>query len=287
MLIAVITRNKNTYFCKRIKQEISKNNKIIFINPKQCLFKIQNYKTYIFYKNKYLKKIDLLIPRISSNKQNYLELNILKELEKISFKIINNYKSIKLSNNKLLTLKLMSKNKIKIPKTIYILNNNNYNMKYIEKEIKFPMIVKSLNSCQGKKVFLIKEKKKYEKIIKNLLKEEKHLLIQEFIIQKYIHDIRCIVFENKVIATMKRVAKKNKYRSNIYQGGTPYKVKLSKKEKEIAIKATKKIGLKFSGVDIIRCKKNMKPILIEVNSTPGIKYIEKITKKNIIKKIIQ
>ncbi len=285
MLFTIITTYKKLYFYKKFSQElIKKGHKINFINIKKCYLKIKKKKIDIFYKKKKIKKIDILIPRISSNKKNYEDLHIIKEIEKKSKIIINNYLSIKNTNNKLLMLKKLSKNNFNIPKTIYIKKENNW-PSIIKKNNIYPKIIKTLNNCQGKGVFYAKNKKECFNIIKKIFKNEKSILLQNYIKQKYIHDIRYIVFKKKILAVMKRIAKPGEYRSNIYQGGTAHKTYIIKKEKKIAISATKKLGLIFSSVDIIR-NIYSKSILIEVNSSPGIFSIEKILKKNICKKII-
>ncbi len=284
ILITIITNSKNLYFCKKFSEEVIKNNyKISFINPKKCFLKIKKSKINIYYKNKKIKKISILIPRISSNKINNEDIHIIKELEKKSQITINNWLSIKNTNNKLLMLKKLAKNNFNIPKTLYIKKENNF-LK-IKKKFSFPIIIKTLNNCQGKNIFYIKNNKQYINIKNKVLKKENSILLQKYIQQKYIHDIRYIIFNQKVLAVIKRIAKPGEYRSNIHQGGKPYRTKIIKKEKKIAILATKKLGLTFSGVDIIR-DINSKPILIEVNSSPGIYSIQKILKKNICKKLL-
>ncbi len=285
ILFIILTYNKNSPFCKKIFNEIIKNkHKIIFINPQKCYLKIKKNKTKIFYKKKEITRIDILINRISSHKKNYESIYIIKELEKISKITINNSFSIINSNNKLFMLKKLSEYNFPIPNTIYI--NKNYNINFIIKNNNnFPKIIKTLNNCQGKGIFYVKNIKEYINITKKIFKKENNILIQEYIQQKYIHDIRYIVFNKKILAYIKRIAKPGEYRSNIYQGGKAYKTYSTKKEKKIAINATKKLGLIFSGVDIIR-NINYKPILIEVNSSPGITSIEKIWNKNIYKKLV-
>ncbi len=281
----IITKSKKLYFCKKFSQEIIKKGyKINFINLQKCFLTIKKNKVNIYYKNKKIKKINILIPRISSNKLNNEEFYIIKELEKKSKIIINNYSSIKNTNNKLLMLKILAKNNFNIPKTIYIRKKNNFILKTKKNNI-FPKIIKVLYNCQGKGVFYAKDKNQYLNIKNKILKNENSFLLQEYIHQKYIHDIRCIVFNKKIIATIKRIAKPGEYRSNIYLGGTAYKTNITKKEKNIAISATKKLGLIFSGVDIIR-NIYSEPILIEVNSSPGIFSIQKILKENICKKLL-
>ncbi len=287
ILFAIISYNKNIYFCKKIIKEIKNtNNKVFFININKCFIEInKNKKTKIWYGKKIIKKIDILIPRISSNKYNYISLNILKELEKISTITINNYNSIINTNNKFIMLSKLTKKNISIPKTIYI--NKYINIKKIINKINNPyLIIKTINGCQGKGIYLIKNKKKNIKKIQNILNKEKHILIQQYIKQKYNHDIRYIIFNNKILFCIKRIAKKGEFRSNISQGGIPWDTKKKKKEENMAIEATKKLKLIFSGVDILRDKNN-KSFLIEVNSNPGIKSIEKIYKKNITKKILK
>lgn len=285
MLFTIITTYKKSYFCKKFSKElIKKGHKINFINIKKCYLKINKKKIDIFYKKKKIKNINILISRISSNKNNYKNLHIIKEIEKKSKIIINKYLSIKNTNNKLLMLKKLSKNNFNIPKTIYIKKEKNW-FSLIKNKNNYPKIIKTLNNCQGKGVFYAKNKNKCLNIIKKIFKKEESVLLQNYVKQKYTHDIRYIVFKKKILAVIKRIAKPGEYRSNIYQGGTAHKTYSTKKERKIAISATKKLGLIFSGVDIIRNIES-KPILIEVNSSPGIFSIEKTLKINICKKII-
>ncbi len=288
-IIAIVALNKNFYFYQRfIEENNNKKYKIIFINPEKCFLEIKNNKIIIIYKKKIIKKIDILISRLASNKKNHIYNNILKKLDKISKIKINKYKAIKLANNKLSTLIKLSKyKKILIPKTYYINFNYKNIIFIIKKKIKkFPILLKSLNNCKGQGIYLIKNLKEIKKI-KYILKKEKKIIIQEYILQKYIHDIRCLILNNKIISIIERVGSPGEYRSNIFQGGTPKKIKISKKEKNIFLKIHKIIKLNFSGIDAIRCKKTKKLFFIEVNSTPGIKSIEDTSKINVIKKIMK
>ena len=177
----------------------------------------------------------------------------------------------------------MDRKGIPIPETLFSINPDD-----IEEQIESlggtPVIIKLQEGTHGLGVILAETKKSAKSIIDTLYKMDTSILIQKYIEESNGEDIRIFVIGNKVITSMKRSSEAGEFRSNVHRGGDTELVKISEKEKEIALNATKHIGLGVAGVDLIRSKKG--PLLIEVNASPGLQGIEAATGINIAKEIV-
>ena len=192
--------------------------------------------------------------------------------------------SITRARNKVRTLQIMARKGIPIPKTLFSINPDN-----IEQQIELlggaPVIVKLQEGTQGLGVILAETKKSAKSIIDTLYKMDTSILIQEFVEESNGEDIRVFVVGNKIVASMKRSSEAGEFRSNVHRGGSTLAINPTPKEKQIALKAVKYLGLGVAGVDLIRSKKG--PLLIEVNASPGLQGIEAATGVNIAGEIIE
>ena len=188
-----------------------------------------------------------------------------------------------LSQNKVQSLQFLSKNKIPIPDTIFSVNPDD-----ISNQINLlggaPIVIKLLSGTQGKGVVLAESIPSAKSIIDTFYGMNKRILLQEFVKESNSQDIRAFVVGGNIVAAMKRIAAKNDFRSNIHQGGRGEVAVLTEEEKAIAIKVADLLNLPIAGVDLIRSKRG--PLVLEVNSTPGLQGIEEYTRVNVAGEII-
>jgi len=195
----------------------------------------------------------------------------------------NTSEAITQSRDKLFASQLFSKNDIHIPITGFA--KSPMDTKDLIKMVNgAPLIIKLLESTQGKGVVLAETNKAAESVINAFKSVNTNILVQEFIKEANGQDIRCFVINGKVVASMQRQAQKGEFRANIHQGGTASIIKITSEEKKLALKAAKILDLAVAGVDIIRSHKG--PLLLEVNSSPGLEGIENATGKDIANEMI-
>ena len=187
------------------------------------------------------------------------------------------------ARNKVRTLQIMASKGIPVPETLFSINPDN-----IEEQIELlggaPVVIKLQEGTQGIGVILAETKKSAKSIIDTFIKMDTSILIQKYIEESNGEDIRIVVVGDKVVASMKRRSAVDDFRSNLHRGGNTEEVELSNKEKDMALNATKYIGLGVAGVDLIRSKKG--PLLIEVNASPGLQGIEATTGVNVAREIV-
>lgn len=283
MKIVLLTRDNNLYSCKRLLESAKKRgHHLKMIDPILCYTVINKYKfPTLYYINKKINYFDAVISRINPN--NICGMSILKYFEINSSYILNSFESIIKAKNKFLSMQLLSNKGISVPITIF---SNSFND--ISNTIEIvgePLVIKLIDGKQGIGVILANTKKSAISIIETFYSMNTNILLQEYIQDSKGYDIRCFVIGNKVVGSIKRQAKKEDFRSNLHRGGIAKKVNISNIEKNIAIQATSILGLNLAGVDIIRS--NRGPLVIEVNSSPGIEGIEKTLEIDIADLIIK
>ncbi len=285
MNIFVLSVNEYIYSTNRIVEEAKKrghNTRVI--NHTKCTVKLSNRKRGVFYNGRnILDDPKVIVPRIGTSVTQH-GANIVKEFELNSVNSTASADGIIRSQNKVQSLQLLSKNKIPIPDTIFSVNPED-----IRSQINLlggaPIIIKLLEGTQGKGVVLADSIPSAKSVIDTFYGMNKRVLLQEFVKESKSEDIRVFVVGNKVVSAMKRIGAKNDFRSNIHQGGRGEIVELTATEKEIAIKAAQLLQLSVAGVDLIRSKRG--PLVLEVNSTPGLQGIETFTKVNVAEEIIK
>lgn len=284
MTIFILSVSEYIYSTNRLFKEAKKRgHNVKIINHTQCTIKISNNKRGIYYNGRNISKdAKIIIPRIGTT-TTQCGVSVVNEFEFNNIFTTSSATGIALSQNKIDSLQLLSKHKIPIPDTIFSVNIHDINNQ-INLLGGAPIIIKLHEGTQGKGVMLAESNQSAKSIIETMHSLRKTFLLQEFIKESKSEDIRVFIVGYKVIATMKRTGVKNDFRSNIHLGGKGSIATLTEEEEKIAIKAAQLLNLPIAGVDIIRSKRG--PLVLEVNSTPGLEGIEEFTGINIAGEII-
>lgn len=282
--IGVLASNPDLYSNKRIIEAGEQSgHKMFFLNAQQCYMKMDADTPEIHYRGgAILNDLDAIIPRIKPS-MTFYGCALIRQFDSIGTLIQNSAAAISQSRDKLFSSQLFSKNGIQIPTTGFA-NSPIETKELIEMVNGAPLIIKLLESTQGKGVVLAETNKAAESVINAFKSLKTNILVQEFIKEANGKDLRCFVIDGKVVASIERVAVKGEFRANIHQGGTANVVKITPAERKLAIKAAKVLNLDVAGVDLIRSNKG--PLLLEVNSSPGLEGIEKATGKDLARTMI-
>ena len=288
MKIGILSRNKNLYSTRRLVEEAQKReHHVRVIDVLKCYMNITANEPTVHYQvsEKIVEPLnfDAVIPRIGASITTY-GCAVLRQFEVSHTYAINESIAITRSRDKLRAHQLLARKSIGQPVTSYA-HSAKATDNLIESVGGAPLILKLTNSTHGNGVLLAETKKAAEALINAFRGIGSDFLVQEFIKEAGGSDIRCFVVGDKVIAAMQRSAAKGEYRSNLHRGGTAEVIKLNPDERRLAVRAAKVMGLDLAGVDIIRSAHG--PLVIEVNSSPGLEGIEKATGINVAEKIIQ
>ena len=277
--IGVLASNPNLYSNKRIMESgESLGHEMIFLNIRHCYMKLDAENSEIHYRGgKILNDLDAVIPRIRPNLTFY-GCALTRQFESLRIFCLNSAAAIRQSRDKLFSLQLLLKSGIRIPTTGFA-NSPLDTGDLIKMVGGSPLVIKLLEGTQGKGVVLAETKKASESVINAFKSLNANILVQEFVKEANGKDIRCFVINGKVVAAMQREAPPGEFRANMHLGGTSSVVRITSEERKIAVKATKAMGLYVAGVDIIRSSRG--PLLLEVNSSPGLEGIEHATEKDI------
>ena len=283
MNIAILSRNKNLYSTNRLFNAGTKRgHRIDVIDYLRCYINIGENQTAIYYDGKKLGRYDAVLPRIGASQTSY-GTAIVRQFEMIGDFVINKSDAIKSSRDKLRSLQVLAKHGIDMPITGYASHTMDIH-DVIEKVGKTPLIMKLLQGTQGNGMVLAETMKAAESVMNAFKQVDADILIQEFIKESSGVDIRAIVVGKKVVAAMQRVAPEGEFRSNVHRGAATKHINLTPEEEEIAIKSTKILGLSVAGVDLMRSKRG--PLVLEVNSSPGLQGIELLTGADVAGEII-
>ncbi|WP_299977843.1 30S ribosomal protein S6--L-glutamate ligase [uncultured Pseudoteredinibacter sp.] len=277
--IGILASNPELYSNKRIMEAgQARGHQMHFLNIKQCYMKLDADNPEVHYRGgSLLNDLDAVIPRIRPSVTFY-GCALTRHFESLGVYCLNRSEAISQSRDKLFSLQLLQKNGLDIP-TSGFANSPSDTNELIDMVGGAPLIIKLLEGTQGRGVVLAETRKAAESVVNAFKSLRANLLVQEFVKEAQGKDLRCFVIDGKVVASIERTAAPGEFRANIHQGGTAKIVRISKEERAIAIKATKVLGLKVAGVDIIRSNKG--PLLLEVNSSPGLEGIESATEKDI------
>lgn len=282
--IGLLASNRELYSNKRIMEAGEmRGHEMTFLNIKECYMKLDATKPEIHYRGgRILNDFDAIIPRIRPSITFY-GCALTRQFEALKVFCLNSAAAITQSRDKLFSLQLLLNHGVEIPTTGFA--NSPLDTDDLIKMVGgSPLIVKLLEGTQGKGVVLAETKKAAESVINAFKSLNANILVQEFIKEANGKDIRCFVIDGKVVAAIQREALPGEFRANIHLGGTASIIKVTAEEKKIAIKAAKAMDLKVAGVDIIRSSKG--PLLLEVNSSPGLEGIEGATNKDIAGEMI-
>ncbi|MFH0887660.1 MAG: RimK family alpha-L-glutamate ligase [Planctomycetota bacterium] len=285
MKILILSRNTNYYSTQRLVEEAKKKHyQTLVIDQLQCNISINEQPPHfsVSANKRNLSKFDVVIPRIGIIGIDYALL-VLQQFESMGIPMLNSTASLSYTKNKFQALQILYKAGIPVPDTV--MTHNSQEVPLIIKKLGgLPIILKLFRGSQGKGVILGENISSIQSILTAVWAIGYDILLQKYLNDTKGQDIRILVLGNNIIATMKRIPAKNEFRSNIHQGGLMKKVTVSSEEAQLAIKSAKVLGLNLSGVDIMRTKKG--PLVIEVNASPGFEGLEKLTRINIARKII-
>ncbi len=278
MRIAILSRNENLYSTRRLKEAgEARDHKVDIIDTLHCYMDITKSRPAVRYNGKELPYYDAVIPRIGASITFY-GTAVVRQFEMMGTFCVNESVAISRSRDKLRSLQLLSRKDVGLPRTGFA--NKPDNIKDLIKNVGgAPVVVKLLEGTQGIGVVLADTNKAAEAIVEAFMGLKANILVQEFVKEAGGADIRCFVVGNKVVAAMKRQGAEGDFRSNLHRGGSATLIKLSKEERATAVKAANVMGLNVCGVDILQSSNG--PVVMEVNSSPGLEGIEQATGKDV------
>ncbi|TDR22521.1 30S ribosomal protein S6--L-glutamate ligase [Marinicella litoralis] len=283
MKIAILSRNSRLYSTKRLVEAAqSRGHEVRVLDHLRCYMNISSSSPTLHYRGEDLPVYDAVIPRIGASVTFY-GTAVLRQLEMIGVYPVNESVAISRSRDKLRSLQLLSRKGIGMPITGFA-NSPDDIQDLIKMVGGAPLVIKLLEGTQGIGVVLAETKKAAESVIEAFLGLNANIMVQEFIKEAGGADIRCFVVGGKVVAAMKRQGAEGEFRSNLHRGGSATLVKLSPAERKTAVNAAQIMGLNVAGVDILRSSRG--PVVMEVNSSPGLEGIEKATGKDVAGMII-
>ena len=283
MFLGILSRAPGLYSTRRfVEAAHGRGHEVEIIDPLRCYMNITSNKPRVHFKDKVLDYFDAVLPRIGASVTFY-GTSVLRQFEMQQVFAANESVAISRSRDKLRSLQLLAKKGIGLPVTSFA-NSTKMTKNLIDLVGGTPCVIKILEGTQGKGVVLAENQKAAESVIEMLRGLKSNFLVQEYIREASGADIRCLVVGDKVIASMKRQAAVGEFRSNLHRGGTAEKIKITPDERSTAVRAAKAMGLNIAGVDILRS--NHGPLVLEVNSSPGLEGIEKATKLDIAGMII-
>jgi len=284
MKIAILSRNKKLYSSRRlIESAEARGHEVRVIDALRCYMNITSLRPTIHYRGEVLEHFDAVIPRIGASITFY-GTAVLRQFEMMNVFPLNESVAVTRSRDKLRSAQLLARKGIGMPVTGFAHNPDD-----IEDLLKVaggaPVVIKLLEGTQGIGVVLGETKKAAESVIQAFMGLKANIMIQEFIKEAGGSDIRCFVVGGKVVAAMKRQGPEGEFRSNLHRGGSASLVRLTPSERSTAVRAAKIMGLEVCGVDLLRS--NHGPVVMEVNSSPGLEGIESASGKDVGEIIIQ
>lgn len=285
MNIAILSRDPKLYSTRRLKEAGEKRgHKVEIIDHMKCVLLIEKKNPMVWYNGRRLDYFDAIIPRIGASVTFY-GAAVVRQFEMMKVFTAVESQALIRSRDKLRSLQILSRAGLGLPKTIFM-DYSRDTEGVIEAVGGAPVVIKLLEGTQGLGVVLAENKKAAQSVIEAFHGVKTRIIVQEFIKEAKGSDIRAFVVNGEVVGAMKRQAtREGEFRSNLHRGGVATVVKLDRHEKHAAIEATKKMGLGVAGVDMLPSKRG--PLIIEVNSSPGLEGIEGATKVDIAGKIYQ
>ena len=283
MNIFILSRNKNLYSTSRLVEAGNKlGHNVRVVDYMRCYMNITSRKPTIFYGGESLGKVDAVIPRIGASNTFY-GTAVVKQFEMMDSYCVNTSDAIANSRDKLRSLQILAEAGINMPITGFASHTKDIEG-VIESVGSTPLIMKLLQGTQGQGIVLAETRKAAESVMSAFRQLDADIMVQEFIKESGGTDIRAFVVGDKVVASMKRIAPEGEFRSNVHRGGTMEKVQLTSEEENMAVNASRILGLSIAGVDLMRS--NRGPLILEVNSSPGLQGIETCSEVDVAEKII-
>lgn len=284
MKIVILSRNPKLYSTQRLKESIEQaGHESIILDHLKCDLVIEKDRPQIHYKGEEIEDVDAVIPRIGASVTFYGSA-VVRQFEMMKVFTAVESQALVRSRDKLRSLQILSRAGLGMPKTAFT-NFSKEVEDVIDSVGGAPLIVKLLEGTQGVGVVLAPTRKAAESVIQAFHGMKARVIVQEFIKEANAQDIRAFVVDGKVVGAMKRQGKEGEFRSNLHRGGSGTLIKLSKEERQAAMTAARSMGLPVAGVDMLQSERG--PLILEVNSSPGLEGIEKATKKDIAGSIIK
>lgn len=284
MRIVVLSRNPHLYSTSRIVEAGKKRgHEVLVVDHTKCDLVIEKKNPQILYKGKPLEGVDAVIPRIGASVTFY-GAAVVRQFEMMKVFSATESQALVRSRDKLRSLQILSRSGLGLPKTAF--TNYSKNVKNVLKIVGgAPCVIKLLEGTQGVGVVLAENQNAAESVLEAFNGLKARVIIQEFVKEAGGADIRAFVVDGVVVGAMKRQAKEGEFRSNLHRGGSAQIIELTDEEENAALKAAKVLGLGIAGVDMLQSKKG--PLIMEVNSSPGLEGIEGATGKDIANAIIR
>ncbi len=283
MKIFILSRNSNLYSTTRIEEAGRKRGHLVrVIDYMRCYMNITSRRPIIYYGGESLKDVDAIIPRIGASNTFY-GTAVVRQFETMDCLCLNPSISISNSRDKLRSMQILAEAGINMPVTGFASHTKDIEG-VIESVGSTPLVMKLLQGTQGQGIVLAETRKAAESVMSAFRQLDADIMVQEFIKESSGTDIRAFVIGNRVVAAMRRIAPEGEFRSNLHRGARVEKITLTDQENQIAIRAANILGLNIAGVDLMRSDRG--PLILEVNSSPGLQGIETCTNVDIASQII-
>ena len=283
MRIGILSTNRNLYSTRRIVEAgRERGHEVLVINHKQCYMGITSHNPSVHWKGEAITGVDAIVPRIGASVSFY-GTAVVRQFEMMGVYSLNESVAITRSRDKLRACQLLARKGIGLPVTGFA-NAPGDTEDLLEIVGGAPVVIKLLEGTQGVGVVLAETRKAAESVIEAFRGLKANFMVQEFIKEAGGSDLRCFVIGDKVVAAMQRTGKEGEFRSNLHRGGTAQLVRITPEERSTAVRSARIMGLNVAGVDLLRS--NHGPVVMEVNSSPGLEGIENSTGKDIAGMII-
>lgn len=284
MKIALLSRNRGLYSTRRlIEAAEARGHQVKVIDVLRCVMNIAPHRPEIWYRGKLLEGFDAVIPRIGASVTFY-GTAVVRQFEMQGVYCLNESVAITRARDKLRALQLLARKGVGLPCTGFA-HAPDDTVGLIKLIGGAPMVIKLVEGTQGQGVVLAETDKAAESVIDAFRELDAYFLVQEFVEEARGTDIRCFVVGDQVVASMQRTARPGEFRSNLHRGGRAQPVRISRQERETALKAARIMGLNVAGVDLLRTRRG--PMVLEVNSSPGLEGIEESSGKDIATGIVR
>ncbi len=284
MRIAILSRNPRLYSTSRLASAArERDHEVLIVDPLHCYMNITSRNPSIHYRGEVLNEIDAIIPRIGASITFY-GTAVVRQFEMIGVYSVNESVAITRSRDKLRSLQLLARKGIGLPVTGFA-HSTKYTTDLITMVGGTPVVVKLLEGTQGIGVVLAETDSAAESVIEAFRGMDANILVQQFIHEAKGSDLRCLVVGDRVVASMRRVGKEGEFRANLHRGGYAEKARITPEERTTAVHSARVMGLNVAGVDLLRT--NNGPVVIEVNSSPGLEGIERASGSDIATAIIE
>lgn len=283
MKIVILSTNPNLYSTRRLVEAGQKRkHEVLIVDHTKCNIVIEKKKPAIQYKHELLTNVDAVIPRIGAS-VTFFGTAVVRQFEMMKVFTAVESQALMRSRDKLRSLQVLSRANLGLPKTVF--TNYSKNVSDVIQSVGgAPLVIKLLEGTQGLGVVLVETDNAAESVLEAFNGLKARVIVQEFIKEAKGADIRAFVVDGVVVGAMKRQGKEGEFRSNLHRGGSAQIIKLTEDEENAALKAAKVMGLGVAGVDMLQSKRG--PLILEVNSSPGLEGIEAATGEDIAKKII-